>query len=71
MFFFAAPEDVVIHKIVAGRPRDVEDVRGILLRTPDIDIPYIRKWLNDFSSGLEDEEIIKRLESVLLTVFPI
>jgi len=69
--FFAAPEDVVIHKIVAGRPRDVEDVRGILLRMPDIDLPYIRKWLNDFSSGLEDEEIIKRLESVLLTVFPI
>jgi len=65
---FAAPEDVVIHKIVAGRPRDVEDVRGILLKTPDMDIVYVRKWLDDFSAGLEDDEIKKRLESVLLTV---
>ena len=37
---FASPEDVVIHKIVAGRPRDIEDVRGILLKMPDIDIAY-------------------------------
>ncbi|MRS04687.1 hypothetical protein EG832_15945 [bacterium] len=67
---FAAPEDVVIHKMLAGRPRDVEDVRGILLRTPDVDVSYIRKWLNDFSVGLEDDEIIKRWENVLQTVSP-
>lgn len=65
---FATPEDVVIHKIVAGRPRDMEDVRGILLKTPDIDIAYIRQWLNDFSAGLEDDAIKKRLESVLITI---
>jgi hypothetical protein len=65
---FAAPEDVVIHKIVAGRPRDMEDIRGILLRTRDIDMAYIRQWLNDFSAALSDDEIRKRLESVLLTI---
>lgn len=63
--YFAAPEDVVIHKIVAGRPRDIEDVRGIMLRMPEIDIAYIRQWLQDFSDALGDDEIKKRLESVI------
>jgi len=29
---FACVEDLIIHKIFAGRPRDLEDVRGICLR---------------------------------------
>jgi hypothetical protein len=61
-------EDVIIHKIVAGRPRDIEDVRGILLRTPDVDPFYIKKWLNDFAAGLENNDIVKSWESVLLTI---
>jgi predicted nucleotidyltransferase len=40
---FASPEDLIIHKIFAGRPRDIEDVRTVLLKNPDIDVQYIRK----------------------------
>ncbi|MCS7312956.1 MAG: hypothetical protein NZ742_08610 [Acidobacteria bacterium] len=29
---FAALEDVIIHTIIAGRPRDLEDVRTLLLK---------------------------------------
>jgi hypothetical protein len=65
---FASPEDVVIHKIVAGRPRDIEDVRGILLKMPDIDIAYIRRWLKDFSDMLREKEIKKRFESIIKTL---
>jgi hypothetical protein len=66
--YFAAPEDVVIHKIVAGRPRDIEDVRGIILKVPEIDTAYIRQWLNDFSDALGDDEIKNRLENVMKTL---
>ena len=31
---FASLEDVVIHKIIAGRSRDIEDVKAILLKNP-------------------------------------
>lgn len=34
---FASPEDVLIHKIVAGRPRDLEDVRAILAKPHTLD----------------------------------
>ena len=41
-------EDVVIHKIVAGRPRDIEDIKNILLKNPDYDKKYITHWLDIF-----------------------
>lgn len=50
---FAAPEDVIIHKLVAGRPRDHEDVKGILAKTSDLDEAYLRRWLDDFSAALD------------------
>lgn len=49
---FAAAEDVIVHKIVAGRPRDLEDVRTILLRNRELDLAYIRDWLAEFDRSL-------------------
>lgn len=40
---FAAPEDIIIHKLVAGRPRDIEDVRTIILRQQKLDEIYMEK----------------------------
>ncbi len=48
---FAAPEDVVIHKLLAGRPRDLSDVRSIL-RKQTLDLPYLHRWLESFSEAL-------------------
>jgi hypothetical protein len=45
---FASVEDVLIHKIVAGRPRDIEDARAILAKLPQLDRPYVLKWLREF-----------------------
>lgn len=49
---FATPEDLVVHKMVAGRPRDLEDVRGILLRQPGVDVAAIRSLLAEFEGVL-------------------
>ncbi len=49
---FASLEDLLIHKVVAGRPRDIEDVRGVLLKNPEADAGYIRRWLGAFSEAL-------------------
>lgn len=51
---FATPEDVIIHKIFAGRPRDREDVRRVVVKNPAIDYGYIRKWLKEFDLATED-----------------
>jgi len=46
---YASAEDTVIHKIVAGRPLDIEDARSIINIQPTLDRSYIRKWLKMLS----------------------
>lgn len=49
---FASPEDVIVHKMFAGRAIDLEDVRNILLKLKSrLDVPYIRKWLSKFEES--------------------
>lgn len=47
---FAAAEDLIIHKLFAGRPRDLEDVIGVVRRKgSELDWPYIERWANEFA----------------------
>ena len=52
MVNFASPEDVIIHKLIAGRPRDLEDVKSVLVRCTSYDREYILRWLGEFDSAL-------------------
>lgn len=61
---FASLEDVVIHKIIAGRARDLEDAKSILLKNPDYDGNYISKWLQEFDKSL-DENFSKQFKQIL------
>jgi len=49
---FASLEDMVIHKVIAGRARDFEDAKSILLKNPKYDLVYIEKWLKAFDKSL-------------------
>jgi predicted nucleotidyltransferase len=60
---FASLEDVVIHKIIAGRARDLEDVKSILLKNPKYDRAYIEKWLKQFDKSLRGK-FLKAFRSV-------
>lgn len=62
---FAAPEDLIIHKIFAGRPRDFEDVKSILIKNSDIDRRYIRKWLREFDESSTEKEFLENFEDIL------
>jgi hypothetical protein len=61
---FATAEDLIIHKIISSRPRDLEDVKGILLKNPGLDKDYIMRWLKDFGVSLE-KDFIACLTSIL------
>jgi len=65
---FAACEDVITHKMVAGRAIDEEDVMSILVRNKDaVDLTYIRKWLATFSELDEYSYALRRFEELLET----
>ena len=64
---FAALEDVVVHKIVAGRPKDIDDVKVMVLKNPDYDETYIRRWLEEFDASLE-EGFLARFDELTKTL---
>ncbi len=60
---FASLEDLLIHKVIAGRPRDFEDVRSVLLKNPKYDSRYVQKWLTEFDKSL-GEHFLKVFRSI-------
>lgn len=62
---FASLEDLVIHKIFAGRPRDIEDVKNVLLKNPVFDKNYIEKWLAEFDKIEVSNKFLEIFETIL------
>lgn len=60
----ATPEDLIVHKAVAGRPRDLQDIEGILARQSSLDVEYIRHWLRQFDQ-LYEQPCLERFETIL------
>jgi hypothetical protein len=62
---FAAPEDLVIHKLFAGRPRDLEDAGGVVRRKGDVlDWEYMRTWAREFAAVPGREGMAATLEAL-------
>jgi predicted nucleotidyltransferase len=63
---FASCEDVIVHKMLAARAVDEEDVKNIWLKNQNsIDLEYVRKWLRQFSEIQEHEGIVRKFDSLL------
>lgn len=62
---FASCEDVIIHKMFAGRVIDEEDVKNILIKNRhSLNIKYIKKWLSEFSKLSEQKKILEKFNSL-------
>ncbi len=54
-----SPEDLLIYKLIATRPRDHEDARGIVRRQGDkLDDAYIVDWLRQFEEAFDDSTLL-------------
>jgi predicted nucleotidyltransferase len=60
-----SPEDLVVTKILAGRPKDIEDVRGVLLEQPRLNIESVRELLGDLAIALGDPSLLRRFERIV------
>ncbi|MBI1794648.1 MAG: nucleotidyltransferase [Chloroflexi bacterium] len=47
------PEDLIILKAVAHRPKDMEDIRILADKYPNLDIARIKQWTKSFAEVLE------------------
>lgn len=63
---FASAEDLLLLKLFAGRPRDIEDAEGIVRRNRDrIDWSYLRSWAAEFSQVPGREELPRQITRLL------
>lgn len=61
-----APEELVVTKILAGRPKDLEDVRGILqARGAEFDVSRARTLLRTLEAALDQSDLAPVLEAQL------
>ena len=64
-------EDLIVLKLLALRPRDREDVVGILQRQgSNLDKRYIRLWLREFCTLLESQEALEAFDEMVESSVP-
>ena len=62
---FASPEDLILHKLFSGRPRDIEDIQGVvLMKGNELDWDYIEKWAAEFTSIPDRENLLDQVEEI-------
>jgi hypothetical protein len=62
----ASAEDIIVMKILAGRPKDLEDVVGILVaRASDLDLPSIRETLGMIELAIGQSDLRPLFEQCL------
>ena len=58
------PEDLIIMKAVAHRPKDLEDIRTIIDKNPNLDVDRIKQWVISFAEALETPDLWTDIEDM-------
>ena len=62
----ATVEDLVTMKILAGRPKDLDDAKGMLrARSEEIDLDHVRRMLQLLEEALSQSHLIPQLEQLI------
>jgi predicted nucleotidyltransferase len=59
------PEDLIIMKAIAHRPKDLDDIRTIGMKYPALDRSRIEKWVKSFGEALDIPNLWDQIEPLL------
>ncbi|MBN1449681.1 MAG: nucleotidyltransferase [Anaerolineales bacterium] len=59
------PEDLIIMKAIAYRPKDIDDIKTIVEKYPILDVERIKQWVIAFAEALEQPELWGQIERLL------
>jgi Nucleotidyl transferase of unknown function (DUF2204) len=58
-------EDLLIMKAVAHRPRDLQDIEGLLEAHPGADLHTVRRWISEFAAATAMSDLIEDFDKLL------
>jgi hypothetical protein len=64
--FFPTPEDLILLKIIPGRPQDLIDAEKVIIRHKEkLDVKYLKDWAQRLSDEAQDLRIYNELKRLL------
>jgi len=68
---FCAPEDLILHKIISDREKDINDARGVAVRRmKSMDLIYLESRIQELSNAMEKPEIWQLWQKWKSSVIP-
>ena len=58
-------EDLLIMKAIARRPKDLQDMEGLLAAHPEADIAAVRQWVLEFATAMSMSDMLDDFDKVV------
>ncbi len=58
-------EDLLVMKAIARRPKDLEDIRGLLDAHPGTDVAAARRWIREFAIATSMPDMLDGFDSLV------
>jgi len=58
-------EDLLVMKAIARRPKDIEDIRGLLAAHPQVDVSEARRWIREFATAMSMSDMLEEFDRLV------
>lgn len=58
-------EDLLIMKAVARRPKDLQDIEGLLAAHPEADVATVRQWVSEFATAMSMSDMLDDFDKLM------
>jgi hypothetical protein len=58
-------EDLLVMKAIARRPKDLQDIQGLLAAHPEADIALARKWVSEFAAAMKMSDMLDEFDKLV------
>lgn len=58
-------EDLLVMKAIARRPKDLQDIEGLLAAHPDADVASVRQWVGEFATAMSMSDMLADFDTVV------